>query len=275
MRTLLICHDDAPLDREGVARWLASFSELSGTLIIREPGGRLQKRIRRELRRVGPWRFLDVLAYRMFYRLAFAASDERWEANALEQLRSRYPGQPDAPSITVSSPNSADAQGFIEQRRPDLVIARCKTLLKEQVFAIPRLGTFVMHPGICPEYRNAHGCFWALANGDPGNVGVTLLRIDRGVDTGPVFGYFRITADPARESHVVMQHRAVIDNLDAIRDALLDVEAGRARPIDTAGRPSAAWGQPWLTAYLRIRRARVARGFQAGDRGAESPALPR
>ena len=40
------------------------------------------------------------------------------------------------------------------------------------------LGTFVMHPGICPEYRNAHGCFWALANRDLARVGMTLLRAD-------------------------------------------------------------------------------------------------
>jgi methionyl-tRNA formyltransferase len=129
-----------------------------------------------------------------------------------------------------------------------------------------------MHPGICPEYRNAHGCFWALANGDTGNVGVTLLRIDRGVDTGPVFGYFRIEADPTRESHAVMQDRAVLDNLDAIRDTLLDIDAGRARTIDTSGRKSAAWGQPWMSAYLRIRN----RARRLPQRhGAEAPGAER
>ena len=117
-----------------------------------------------------------------------------------------------------------------ENRRPELIVARCKSLLKEQIFSIPRLGTFVMHPGICPEYRNAHGCFWALANGDRDNVGMTLLRIDRGVDTGPVFGYFRVKPEPRPESHVVVEHRVVLDHLDAIRDVLLDIERrpGRA-----------------------------------------------
>jgi len=44
-----------------------------------------------------------------------------------------------------------------------------------------RSAAFVLHPGICPEYRNAHGCFWALVNRDLARVGVTLLRADRGV----------------------------------------------------------------------------------------------
>jgi hypothetical protein len=268
MRTLLICHEDAALDRDGLARWLGSFSTFTGTVVIREPGGRLRTRIAREVKRVGWWRFVDVLAFRVFYRLRHASGDREWERRELDRLRAWYPDRPDAPEVVVSSPNSADAQAFVAAQRPDLVVARCKTLLSERVFSIPALGTFVMHPGICPEYRNAHGCFWAMASGDPGNVGMTLLRIDKGVDTGPVFGYFRVDADPA-ESHAVTQHRVVLDHLDAIRDKLLEIEAGTAVPIDTTGRTSGTWGQPWLSAALRLRRT-GARDFP----GSEQP-VPR
>jgi hypothetical protein len=253
MRILLICHDDAALDREGLVRWLGTFSTFAGTVVIREPGGRLRKRIAREIKRVGFWRFLDVLAFRVYHRLGRAGADARWEARELDRLRARFPGRPEAPEMVVGSPNSNEAQAFIAAQQPDLVIARCKTLLAERVFTIPRLGTYVMHPGICPEYRNAHGCFWAMASGDHGNVGMTMLRIDKGVDTGPVFGYFRVDASPA-ESHVVVQHRVVLEHLDAIRHKLLEIEAGTATPLDTAGRPSAVWGQPWLTALLKMRR---------------------
>jgi hypothetical protein len=254
MRTLLICHEEADLDRDGLARWLGSFSDYAGTVVIREPGGRLRKRIAREIKRVGPWRFLDVLAFRIYYALRQAAGDRAWEARELQQLRSWFPDRPDVPEVVVSSPNSAEAEAFIRNRQPDLVVARCKTLLAERIFSIPTLGTLVMHPGVCPEYRNAHGCFWAMARGDHANVGMTLLRIDKGVDTGPVFGYFRVDADPA-ESHVVTQHRAVLDHLDAIRNKLLEIEAGTATPVDTTGRHSAAWGQPWLSALIKMRRA--------------------
>jgi hypothetical protein len=264
MRTLLIVHEDAALDREGLARWFGSFSTFTGTVVIREPAGRLRARVAREVKRVGWWRFLDVLAFRVFHRLTQAAADRRWERRALDRLRAWYPERPDAPEIVVSSPNSPEAQAFIASRQPDLVVARCKTLLSERVFSIPALGTFVMHPGVCPEYRNAHGCFWAMAAGDRANVGMTLLRIDRGVDTGPVFGYFRVDAEPSA-SHVVIQHRVVLDHLDAIRDKLLEIAAGTATPIDTAGRKSAAWGQPWLSAALRARRSGGARDFPASE----------
>jgi hypothetical protein len=252
VRTLLICHADAALDREGLARWLSSFSDHVGTVVIHEPAARMRRRIAREIDRVGYLRFLDVLAFRAYHTLIRGARDRRWAHSQLEALRRRFHKGTEAPELHVESPNSAAAEAFIREQAPTLVIARCKTLLKARVFSIPTLGTYVLHPGICPEYRNAHGCFWARAAGDHANVGATLLRIDRGVDTGPVFGYFRVQAD-ALESHVVTGHRAVLEHLDAIRDKLREIETGAATPIDTAGRPSATWGQPWLTAHVLAR----------------------
>src|SRR4029077_18009260 len=128
MRTLLICHDGAELDREGLVRWLGSFSTFAGTVVIREPGGRLRKRIAREIRRVGLRRFLDVLAFRAFYVLTAARGDREWERRELAALRAWFPDAPSAPEAVVTSPNSADAEAFIRRQQPDLVIARCKTL---------------------------------------------------------------------------------------------------------------------------------------------------
>jgi hypothetical protein len=270
MRTLLVCHEDAALDRDGLARWLASFTTLTGILVVHEPRSRLRRRVAREIRRVGAWRFLDVLAFRAYYLLLQASGDRLIEQRELEWLRACFPEPSGAPELTAESPNSEDAETFIRQCQPDLVLARCKTLLRERIFSIPRLGTYALHPGICPEYRNAHGCFWAMARGDYDNVGTTLLRIDAGVDTGPVFGYFRVAADP-RESHIAVQHRAVLDHLDGIRDTLRSIEAGRGVPIATGGRRSAAWGQPWLTALIRMRsRERCDGGGRLYSEGSRS-----
>jgi len=252
MRTVLICHHSALLDREGLARWLASFSTLSGVMVIRESRSRVKKRVLREIRRVGPARFLDVLAFRGWYRLCQSQRDRAWETGTLNELRRRFDSPHGVHEILVSSPNSPEAESFIRGCKPDLMIARCKTLLKEQIYSAPSLGTYVMHPGICPEYHNAHGCFWARARGDVDNVGMTLLRVDSGVDTGPVFGYFRVHPTPG-ESPIVTEHRVVFDHLDAIRDTLQAIAAGNARPLPTTGRHSATWGQPWLSAYARMR----------------------
>lgn len=256
MRTFLICHEEETLNRVALPRWLSSFSTVAGLLVLRETAQQKRRRIKREMKRVGVLRFADVVAFRTYYNLFLSSADQGWERQRLAELCGRYPDIPTStPILTCSSPNSAEAGEFIRQTRPDLMIARCKVILKEEIFTIPTCGTFVMHPGICPEYRNAHGCFWALANDDIERVGMTLLRIDRGVDTGPVFGFFTCQPDERHESHIVIQHRTVFDNLDAIQRQLLSIFEGKASPIDVSGRKSAAWGQPWMTKYLHWKLA--------------------
>ena len=266
---VLICHEQDRLDTEGLASWLASTLRLAGLIIIRDPRSRLWRASRREIRRVGILRFLDVIAFRAFARLRLAKRDAAWKDAEVARLQRRYPADLAAvPRIVVSTPNSEEARAFLAALKPDLAIARCKVILNEKIFGIPRVGTFVMHPGICPEYRNAHGCFWALARRDMDRVGMTLLRVDPGIDTGPIFLHGTYAFDEVEESHSVIQWRAVTENLDAIGGVLLALCRGEhVEPVPVDGRESAVWGQPQLTAYLRwkwhARRSRDAKRIPA------------
>jgi Formyl transferase len=252
MRTVLLYHEGARLEQQVMAPWLASFSDLAGIIVLGNARQRLARRVRREIRRVGPLRFVDVLAFRLLYRLTQTGADRAWEASFARDLARRYPPvADDVPVLRAQSPNSDDVRHFLEESVPDMIIARCRTLIAERIFSIPTLGTFVLHPGIAPEYRNSHGCFWALANRDLERVGMTLLKIDSGVDTGPIYGYYTYDYNEATESHVVIQKRVVFENLNALREKLLEIQSGGAAALDVAGRASAAWGQPWLTRYLR------------------------
>jgi len=254
---VLICHEQDSLDVEGLASWLASTLRLAGLIIIRDTPGRLWRASRREIHRIGWLKFLDVIAFRAYTRLRLKAADEAWKTQAVARLRDRYPADLlSVPRVVVSTPNSAEARAFLQERRPDLAIARCKVILKREIFEIPRVGTFVMHPGICPEYRNAHGCFWALVNRDLDRVGMTLLKVDAGIDTGPVYLHGTCDIDEVRETHTVIQHRAVIENLDEIGAILRALCRGEQVPtVNTEGRRSATWGQPRLTEYLKWKSA--------------------
>jgi hypothetical protein len=255
MRTVLICQEDAPLTRVAMARWLAASSDLVGLIVLKETGGRRLQRVRREARRIGWLRMLDVLAFRLYQRLFLARRDQHFAELKFEELCAKYPPvQGDLPELVAGSPNSQQAVDFLTRLSPDVVIASCKHILKPKVFQIPRTGAFALHPGICPEYRNAHGCFWALANDDLENVGTTLLKIDAGIDTGPIYGYFRGPFDEVGESHLTIQRKMTLNHLDEIGERLREIHAGRATPIEVTGRKSSEWGQPWLTAYLRWKR---------------------
>jgi len=252
MRTVLVYHRSSGLDKAVLAPWLASCSELVGIVTLDEPRGQWWLRLRRELRRVGPLRLLDVLAFRVYYAWRLARRDAAWEREAISRYAARYAEVPPAVArLSSASPNSPEVRSFLQETQPDLVLARCKLLIDEEIFSLPRLGTFVLHPGATPEYRNSHGCFWALANRELDKVVVSLVEIDAGIDTGPVYGYFSYEFDERSESHVVIQKRVVLENLDAIGERFCEIGRGEARPIDTTGRASAVWGQPWLSRHLR------------------------
>lgn len=260
-RTLLICHHDDPISRDGLARWLAHFTALLGVIVVTEPAARTRKRIVKEYERSGVAGLCDVFLYRLYHRLVWSGHEQRFQQAALARLAHRYPLLP--PGVAVlhaASPNSAAVRDFIQAHPCDLLILRCKTLLRPEIFTLPARATLVMHPGICPEYRNAHGGFWALAARDRGNVGLTLLAIDAGIDTGPVYGYYRTAFDEVTEPHTVIQNRLLLDNLERMEPMIRDIAAGRARALDTNGRASTAWGQPRLSRYLawkwRARRDR-------------------
>jgi folate-dependent phosphoribosylglycinamide formyltransferase PurN len=254
---VLICHEGDRLDSEGLASWLAGTMNLAGLIVISDKGRRLFTAARRELRRVGWLGFLDVVAYRAFARLRLRRAEDAWKAQQIEALKTQYPANlDDVPRVVVENPNSDAARKFLNGARPDIVIARCKFILKPDIFSLARVGAFALHPGICPEYRNAHGCFWALVNRDLDRVGMTLLKIDKGVDTGPVYVQAGCTIDELAESHVVIQYRVVLENLTKIGATLIDLFNGKTiEPIPTAGRTSAVWGQPRLTDYVRWKKA--------------------
>lgn len=226
---------------------------LIGLIVIREGSTRRWRVARRQIRREGWLSFLDVLACRVYSAIVLARRDGHWKERALMRLRARFRADLSrVRRVVVSDPNSLEARAFLSELKPDLLLARCKFLLKPEVFNAPAKGTFVLHPGICPEYRNAHGCFWALVNRDHARVGMTLLKIDEGVDTGPVYLQATCDIDEVRQSHTVIQYRVVLENLDAIGRLLRAIGEGQpVTPIDTTGRRSATWGQPRLSDYLR------------------------
>ena len=254
---ILICHQHDRLDSVGLASWLAATMRLAGIVVIAGDRARQWRVARREIARRGIVSFADALAFRVYSRVRLAKQAAAWSDRELQRLRARYPVALDRiPTLRVTDPNDPRAQAFIAALAPDLIIARCKFILKPEVFELARYGTYALHPGICPEYRNAHGCFWALARRDLNRVGMTLLRIDRGVDTGPVLLQATVPFDEVQESHHVIQGRVVFENLDQIGNALLAVARGQSpQCIDTAGRSSSVWGQPRLTSYIRWKLA--------------------
>jgi methionyl-tRNA formyltransferase len=58
--------------------------------------------------------------------------------------------------------------------------------LPTEVLATPRLGCVNLHASLLPKLRGAAPIQWAIARGDT-ETGISLMLMDEGLDTGPVF----------------------------------------------------------------------------------------
>jgi methionyl-tRNA formyltransferase len=81
--------------------------------------------------------------------------------------------------------HSPECLAQVRALRPDLGIVFACYRLRPSLFEIPRLGTLNLHLGRAPEFRGSSPGFYELLAGVP-EVGVTVHRVDDGLDSGPI-----------------------------------------------------------------------------------------
>lgn len=90
--------------------------------------------------------------------------------------------------IPVLQPVRLKDPGFLKELKDlkaDLFVVVAFRMLPEEVWAMPRLGTFNLHAALLPQYRGAAPINWAVINGES-RTGVTTFMIDKDIDTGGI-----------------------------------------------------------------------------------------
>jgi methionyl-tRNA formyltransferase len=94
-----------------------------------------------------------------------------------------------AAGLAVEQPESlkpAEVQQQLADYSPDLlVVVAYGLILPRKVLAIPRLGCWNVHASVLPRWRGAAPIQRAILAGDAES-GVALMRMEAGLDTGPV-----------------------------------------------------------------------------------------
>jgi methionyl-tRNA formyltransferase len=94
-----------------------------------------------------------------------------------------------AAGIPVYQPQKIRAEESYEYFRnaePDaVVIIAYGQIIPARLIEIPRLGWINLHGSLLPKYRGAAPIHWAVASGET-RTGLTTMRIDAGLDTGPM-----------------------------------------------------------------------------------------
>ncbi|HZW51838.1 MAG TPA: methionyl-tRNA formyltransferase [Rudaea sp.] len=94
-----------------------------------------------------------------------------------------------AAGLVVEQPESLkspDAKARLRELNPDLlVVVAYGLILPRAVLAVPRLGCWNVHASLLPRWRGAAPIQRAILAGDT-QTGVCLMRMEAGLDTGPV-----------------------------------------------------------------------------------------
>lgn len=91
--------------------------------------------------------------------------------------------------------------------RPKLgVIAGYSTIFRAPLIDLPALGTINLHAGRLPAYRGGSPLNWQIINGEA-EAGVSVIRVDAGIDTGPVLAEARLPIG-ADETIAALHERA-------------------------------------------------------------------
>jgi folate-dependent phosphoribosylglycinamide formyltransferase PurN len=88
--------------------------------------------------------------------------------------------------LNIDSVNSELCREYLISIKPDLVIVNGTSIIAEKTLKCIKSLFINTHVGITPEYRGVHGAYWALVNSDAENCGVTIHKVDTGIDTGEI-----------------------------------------------------------------------------------------
>lgn len=113
---------------------------------------------------------------------------------------------------------------------PDLIlVAAFGKILRAEVLGLPPLGCVNIHASLLPRHRGAAPVNAALLAGDT-ETGVTLMKMDEGLDTGPVFAARSIPLSPMDTATTLTSRLAAL-GVELLRDCLPDLIAGRLTPL--------------------------------------------
>lgn len=155
----------------------------------------------------------------------------------------------------------------LEGIAPDaILVVAYGRIIPKWMLELPIYGNLNLHGSLLPKYRGAAPVQWAVANGEP-ETGVTIMRLDQGLDTGPMLAQRAMALAPDQTAADVfpllaeMGAALMVETLKglaggAVRQVEQDDAAATYAPILTRDDGRMDFNDPAMKIYNRWR------GFQ-------------
>ena len=253
---------------------LASQYPITGFVVIRRKRDLWYRYLWKRAERLGFFKVLDELGLRLCWTLFKSWGDHRSLKHLIAETQRSLPSSYQRPPVHhIDNINSDAGRQVLRELEPDVCVLMVHPILSKKTFSIPPLGMLVFHPGVTPEYRGPHSAFWATVNNEFWGIGWSLLRVDEGIDTGPVLAQGSCTSvHPLEETHVMMQHVSHIEGTRHVAKVLRRLERGEQPRVELVNRRSTNYTHPGLTEYIRFLRVRRELRRGRAPQGAPKPA---
>lgn len=143
------------------------------------------------------------------------------------------------PVITPESLKTEDALVPIFEWKPDVIIVVAYgKILPKRILDYPRWGCVNVHASLLPKLRGASPVQWAILQDFP-ETGLTLMKMDEGMDTGPLLSQVSIDL-AADETSVSLAEKMMLVGPGFMRTRLKEYLEGSLVPVPQEGESSIA-----------------------------------
>ena len=97
----------------------------------------------------------------------------------------------------INNINDPETVNALTKLEPDFILVIAfGQLLKADILNLPKIECVNVHASILPKYRGASPIASSILNGEK-ETGISIMKMEKGLDTGPFFEIFRVPIEPA------------------------------------------------------------------------------
>ncbi len=134
------------------------------------------------------------------------------------------------PVIQPEKLRQPEAMAQLEAWQPDLiVVAAFGQILRKNVLELPRFGCINVHASLLPRWRGAAPIQAAILHGDP-QTGVTIMKMDPGIDTGPTLAQ-KIIPIRGDDTADILSERLAAAGGELLMETLVKYICGQIVPV--------------------------------------------
>jgi folate-dependent phosphoribosylglycinamide formyltransferase PurN len=154
--------------------------------------------------------------------------------------------------VDVPTVNSDETIRLLQNLRPKVILVNGTRILEEKLLNATTAMLLNTHVGITPRYRGVHGGYWALASGDPDHCGVTVHKIDKGIDTGDIVAQV-IIRPKCTDNFSTYPLLQIANAIPLLKHAIHDALTGNLETVLSQDATSRLWSHPTVFQYLKTR----------------------